>query len=713
MFSSRLEDRRLVLAFFPEQASQQAADAASQIAKVEGARNVVLQTAPGGEGARPFHDLALPGEILVVVTPRNHHLSETVQSLQSGGARSIFLTVGRSAPQSPAPDIALAIEGGLRAFLRRVEQLQHDIETSREYLVESVRLGHSASPAAQWIIDNAYVVQLIQREVRKEAPAIFKWHSRVRLRDLYALAHRMPDHLGGGISEETLTQFLRDAQTEREFDSQEIWAFPLLLKIALIESLSGLAVGGCRGQQLREAAFLWADRLAVSSRLSPEALENTIRRLGKESFAADRTFVTALGEQLQDQQNILQALEEHGLSTPLAELVRAEHERETSDALVAANTFGTLRTLSHIEFRDVFNAVSRSEAELTRDPSGVYGRSDFMTRDHARRAVAWLARKTERKESEVSRTAIALAAAADRDPERQVLHYLIGDGAPELERRLSYRPSLGRRFERLLKQHGTTVYVATIMLLTACFCAVALGIAVERGVTQPTLLAILAALAALPLSELSIQILHSLVISAFPPNILPKLDFRDGIPEEDATLVVVPMMLTGGEAIRRRGGETRSPYPGESRTESVLRAVFRFHRCRGTNYAGGRRLLKRRASGIAALNKTIRRRPISAVSPRTRNGLRREQEWIGRERKRGKIEELNAYLMRKATRDILAEGRLPKPIRYVITLDADTQLPPGAGRRMMETIAHPLNQVQIDPATRRAASAATRSFSRA
>ena len=319
-----------------------------------------------------------------------------------------------------------------------------------------------------------------------------------------------------------------------------------------------------------------------------------------------------------------------------------------------------------------------------------------MTRDRARRAVAWLARKTERKESEVSRTAIALAAAADRDPERQVLHYLIGDGAPELERRLSYRPSLGRRFERLLKQHGTTVHVATIMLLTACFCAVALGIAVERGVTQPTLLAILAALAALPLSELSIQILHSLVISAFPPNILPKLDFRDGIPEEDATLVVVPMMLTGGEAIRREVEklEIRSL---ANRERNLWFALFSdYTDAAEKTTPADAALLKTAREGIAELNKKYGEGRF-LLFHRERKWSETQKAWIGRERKRGKLEELNTYLC-EGKGDILAEGRLPKPIRYVITLDADTQLPPGAGKRLIETIAHPLNQAQIDEA---------------
>jgi hypothetical protein len=205
------------------------------------------------------------------------------------------------------------------------------------------------------------------------------------------------------------------AQRDQELIAQ-LWAFPLFLRIVLIEQLTDLAGRLSRVQQLREAAFLWADRIARSTRNGSDTLQQVVQRLHSEVFAQDPTFLTALAEQLQDQETALHSLTKAGFSTPLSELVRAEHEREAADALLAANAFGTLRTISHIDFKKVFEAVSRSESELRKDPAAIYAKSDFATRDSARRIVARIARQTGRMESEVSRAAVELASRWSDEP---------------------------------------------------------------------------------------------------------------------------------------------------------------------------------------------------------------------------------------------------------------------------------------------------------
>ena len=176
------------------------------------------------------------------------------------------------------------------------------------------------------------------------------------------------------------------------------------------------------------------------------------------------------------------------------------------------------------------------------------------------------------------------------------------------------------------------------------------------------------------------------------------MNFEDGIPEENATLIVVPMMLSTVEVVRREIEKLEVRFLA-NQDRHLFFSLFSDY----TDYSqptapNDAELLKAASEGIDALNA---RYPGGhfVLFNRNRAWSRSEQRWIGRERKRGKIEDLNAFLAGDGSSEILIRGALPLPIRSVITLDADTQLPAGSARRLIETIAHPLNRVQVDPAT--------------
>ncbi len=260
--------------------------------------------------------------------------------------------------------------------------------------------------------------------------------------------------------------------------------------------------------------------------------------------------------------------------------MRAEHEREAADALLAANAFGTLRTISRIDFKNVFEAVSRSEAELRKDPATIYSKSDFATRNRARQVVARIARQTKRPESDVARTRgrpgqADFAGASQPGP---LLPDSRGNrGSGEIV--TGYRAPVRQRTLRALRRNGEAVYFGSVLLLTVSFCLVATGLAWDRGIREPLLLALLAGLAAFPLSELAIQTLHSLLISTFPPELLPKLDYQAGIPEESATLVVVPMMLSNPAVVRREVEKLEIRYLANRQDHLYVFPVLGFRRC--------------------------------------------------------------------------------------------------------------------------------------
>jgi len=689
------QERRTVIAFFPEVSQANATTLKLRNLKAR----VSYYPANTESEPGPYSHLRLSGESLILCRSLIENLSQTIQTLHAGGARSIFLTAGDSPKQKQPPRSAVAnavaVTSGSSELQKTLDRFKSEMDAARDYLVESVRLGHPASPAAQWVIDNAYLIKLNLGEIRKELRDTYRKH-RLQMGRLVTLAQELVDKTGGRVSEDPMVRFLEDAQREEELDSAQLWAFPLFLRIVLIEDLTELAYRLSRVQQLREAAFLWADRIVHSSNEGAAALHQIAQRLRTEAFAQDPTFLTALAEQLQDQETALHSLSGEGLTVPVSDLVRAEHEREAADALRAANAFGTLRTISRIDYRKVFEAVSRSEAELRNDPAGIYPKSDFATRDRARQVVANIARQTKRLESEIARTAVELARGQLQEPSNQVLYYLIAEGIRGLERSISFRPSMQQRTLRTLRRHGEFVYLASIALLTISFCVVAGGLAWDRGVHQPFMLALLVGLAAFPLSELAIQTLHSLLISTFPPELLPKLNYQSGIPAESATLVVVPMMLSSTAVVQREVEKLEIRYLANRQDHLTFSLFSDFVDSDHRSTPQDTELLTAACEGIAELNRKYGgARFILFHRPRVWSST--QQCWIGRERKRGKLEDLNAFLA-EGVGDFIHEGHLPEEIHYVISLDADTQLPPGTALRMVETIAHPLNRVRIDPA---------------
>ena len=513
------------------------------------------------------------------------------------------------------------------------------------------------------------------------------------------------------MNEANITECLRQYQTAAPLSIAELWLFPLLLRMALFESLARLADRVNRAQQLREVAYLWANRLAAGMRRGTEEFEKMLARLDTEPFALEPCFVTSLAERLQDEENTLgpvqRWIEDRG-KTPLTDLVRSEHSDEASQRISTANAFGSLRALSRIDFTEIFEAVSLVDAELRNDPSGVYAQSDFATRDRCRRAVERIALESGLAELDVARRATTLAARRDAASSARTTHapyYLLAEGVAELEAAAGARVPLQIRLIRALRRQATLVYLTAVASLSAPLLALALAVAWEEGVHQRTMLAVLGALALFPLGELSIQIVNALVISLLPPDLLPKMDFRKGIPPEYATLVVVPMMLSSLEVVQQEVEKLEVRSPRKSRGEPPLRPVCRFHRFRGTGRSYGCFPAGGRAHGHRSIERALSheyRRSGRAVSPLSpaaclvgeraaldRMGEKarqagRPQQFAGRWRKPGDA----------------GCGQTAAPIRYVITLDADTQLPVSSARRLVETIAHPLNRVEIDPVTR-------------
>jgi len=644
-----------------------------------------------------FAALCLPGETAVAALAAPGSVERVVESMRGyAGPGAVFAIGEEILRESGAAPASLPPADCPRARLRAYEQ---QFNAACRDLEDAMRLDHALTAAAEWIHENAYVVRTQAAEVRRSLPRESpRWLASLQPRSdftrVFGIAGALVEATDCALSEAGIEACLREWSG---LTMRELWAFPMMLRIALIGSLAEVAWRVNRAQQLREAAYLWANRLSSAARLGEDQFARILAALDAETYTAEPHFAVCLAEQLQEEENALAPAEhwmESKLHASVPDLVKGEHAREAAERLSTANAFGGLRLLAHLEFAKIFEAVSVVEAELRSDPGAIYPASDFETRDECRRVLEHVARHSGAEEIEVARRAVALA----RCSNRQIPYFFLGPGIDELEREMRTSVPTGTRLVRAVRRHATATYLGAITLLSLCLTALVILAAREKGVREEALLAILAALAWFPVSELAVQIVNALVITLLPPRKLPKLDLRGGIGPENAALVVVPMLLIETGAVRRELEKLEVRFLANRDAHLYYGLFSDFTDAPTPATAGDDALFRAARDGIEALNARYGERFV--LFHREREWSRSEACWIGRERKRGKLDELNAFLCGEGDPSILRAGRLPAPIRYVITLDADTQLPPETARRMVETIAHPLNRIELDPATR-------------
>ena len=366
----------------------------------------------------------------------------------------------------------------------------------------------------------------------------------------------------------------------------------------------------------------------------------------------------------------------------------------------------SLRYIGDADWKKLFESISGTEHLLCQDPSRAYLRMDFASRDLYRRTVQELASHSEAGELEVARTAVQLARGVKtqgnlepRAIERRshVGYYLVDKGRPTLERQIGYRPPFSKAILRVIGHRPELFYLAGFELLTVTIMAFVLS---GLGTTVPFVWAFLLLL--IPATESAIGVMNQLTSFLFPPRPLPKLDFSDGIPDDCTTMVAVPTLLNNEQQVRHtvRDLEIRylgnrdanlhfalltdspdSPQPFDHR-DTLAGLCSELVRDLNEKYGGetgGRFFLFHRHQVY---------NPNEAV-------------WMGWERKRGKLLDFNNLLRGRYDSFPVKIGDLsilPR-VRYVITLDADTQLPRETAHRLVGTLAHPLNRAVIDPVT--------------
>jgi cyclic beta-1,2-glucan synthetase len=639
---------------------------------------------------------------------------------------SLFDDVGSlGVPLSPAQmqehAVRLAVESRAdphprrnTVLLRRLRQARQWIHMVCKDLSEEALLEQRTTPIAEWILDNEYIIEGNVRDVQQNLSPRFYEALPVQdnkpyrgLPRVYGLARELVSHSGLRLDSENIISFVEAYQSVHALTIAELWAVPQMLRVALIEGIQDLAARGLAELRDREIADFWANRLITANRRDPNHLFAIMAELTESQPAPSRYFAFHLIDHLYDEEAALAPVQswlERVFRAPLGELNAREQNRQTKDQISIGNAFTSLRQLALLDWRQIFEQVSRVERSLRLDPSGIYARMDFATRDRYRRAVEQIARRSGQAEEKVAKSAVELAAQSVRKAREDarwshVGAWLTGEGRHELGRAVHCRETFRFRLTQWAYRHHSAVYFLALGLVSALFIALILlpGL---RGQTREFRL-LIALLCLLPVSQLALEVVNYLVMRVFPPRVLPKMDFEtSGIPDSFRTLVVVPMLLADLQTVGAEVDRLEIRYLA-NREDNLLFSLFTdYTDSDEAHHEKDEPLLQNAIARLASLNERYGGGRFFLFH-RERTWSESEQKHIGWERKRGKLEELNrlidgtrppgaAQLVHVGDPGALAD------VRFVITLDSDTQLPSGTARRLIETLAHPLNQPRFD-----------------
>ncbi len=604
-------------------------------------------------------------------------------------------------------------------LLLRLSSNEELLLKAHAVLTQTVKEKHRISPAAEWLMDNFYLVEEqiytakkhLPKGYSKGLPQLVKG-ANVGLPRVYDLGVEIITHSDGHVDLRSLTKFIEAYQEVAPLKMGELWAIPIMLRLALIENMRRLAAQLMEEITNKKLANYWANKLQETAVKDPKDLVLDIADMARSNPPVDNSFVAELLRRLQEHSNaqsiaiswIEQNLSANGFSA--AEIVQLENQQQAADQVSISNSIGSLRFLSATNWQDFVEYVSLIEKMLREDPSGIYEKMDFSTRDAYRHKVENLAKYCGRTEQEVAQMALRLADAQKEGTKKfHVGYYLVDDGYDILEKMVQVKLPFSKKVRKFFSKKALLIYCISIIIFSLLLTFMVMNKA-KADVMPLWVVIAMTIISFIATSQLAISVVNWLTTILTNPMLLPKLDFSKEIPVEFSTMVVIPTMLSSGADIHTLVEALEVRYIANKNAHLYYALLTDFKDAAQQTMPEDEDLL---SLAITQVNELNARHGIGRNLPfmlfhRPRKYNKTEKVWMGFERKRGKLSELNQLLRGKGKENfetIIANEETFPCIKYIITLDSDTQLPRDAAQKLIGAMAHPLNAPVYNPKLQR------------
>ncbi len=607
------------------------------------------------------------------------------------------------------------------SFIRQVyEDLNGDITRK-----------HALPPAAEWLLDNYYVIEEQVNGLRKdlskknyyELPVLKKGPHKGVTR-IFALAMELVAHTHGRIEEDTLLKYLEAYQSHNILFEREITVIPAMLRLALIENVRMIC------EDIIETRKQWnlADE-AVEKWLAEKnddadkiigLFKNNGKAINVAIGAANHSFIEHLFYRLRRSgrkySDVLRYLDENldKFDTTTEIIAQKEHNAQAVITVSMGNCIVSLKYLSSMNWSDLFDAASYLEKILKQDPVATYSLMDINSRYYYKSEVEKIAKKYGVSELYIAKEALVLAKNAvpdidkttddenQDDRKRHIGYYIVGSGLEDLERRQKKNIKFFVKFKKSTENHQGILYMLSIITFTILITFLAIGYGMNHISANPLFYAILIAAAVIiPASEIVISITNWLVCKVKKPAVFPRLELKDGIPDNMSAMVVIPALLSSKKRVDELMENMENHYLGNREKNLYFALIGAFKDSDFEKNKDDKGIVKEASDRIVALNNKYAdgKKDIFYFYNRQRKYNEKDNNWTGWERKRGALMEFNDLLLgsEDTSFSFYSNELLPDAnIKYVITLDADTVLPLGMAKKMIGTMAHPLNKPVID-----------------
>ena len=604
--------------------------------------------------------------------------------------------------------------------LPRMDDNYHSILSIYTQLNDDIKEKHEVSSAAEWILDNFYLIEEQVKQLRCELekksylrlPVLkrgpFKGHARI-----FALVMELSLLSDGRINEVSLADCLNAYQEHNKICDREIWALPSVIKLVLLENIRNIC------EKISDTQTQWniADDIFDKILAGAEVDEESTTRLLQSTLKDEEmtfSFIEHLSNRLRAfgprYSAVSKFINEYvdAQEKGLGDVAQQELRSQSSVTVSAGNAITCLKYFATFDWSELFEAVSFVGQILCNDPDGTYPLMDLATRNIYRSKIEELSYICGIEETVIASKAVALATACKARGEAaertwHVGYYLIDKGTGDLLKALKANTIRISAMTRLARNHPQILYIGSIILITLLLTGIAARYAMDHALSNGWVWALAAIIAVLlPSSEIAVNIVNWIAAKTLNAAIFPALELKDGIPESMGTIIVIPTLLNNKAKVKELLANMETHYLS-NREENLYFALVGAFRDSDTEVPADLSVINAAMHGVRALNEkyAIDGAEIFFYFHRASQYSPENKKWIGWERKRGALMEFNDLLMGCEDTSFSYCSNSIKDfsnIKYVITLDSDTILPIGMAKKMIATMAHPLNKPVIDPA---------------
>ncbi len=592
-----------------------------------------------------------------------------------------------------------------------IPQMLQNFEFIKEVyklLNEHVKLGITIHPAGEWLLDNFYIIEETVKQVEKEL-TVKKYTNFIGIANgsyegfarVYVLASEIVAYTEGKIEKNDLIKYIESYQTKRTLNMDEIWNIGLFIQIAIINNIKEVCEKICSSQIQKYKVENIAERL-IENKSKSDIKFTDVNHISKYAFKDMRySFVEYMAYTLKRYgkkgYQYLKALEEmvEMTGSTVSDIIKKEHFDIAVKKVLMSNYITSIKKIQRIDFLEIFQKLNGVEEILNNDPANVYSKMDYKTKAYYRNKIKEISTKTKISEIYIAKKILEISNKSPKNTKQEhVGYYLIDNGIDELYEQLNYK--LNKKMDSNKK---TKIYILAITLFSIIISAL---MSLTLNSKNSWILIISFIVFLIPASEIVIQIIQYILSKFVKPKMIPKIDFSNGIDKQNETIVVIPTILKSKEKVRELMNKLEVFYLANKSDNIYFALLGDCSESKNEEEKFDKEVVEEGLKQANKLNQKYNKneKPIFHFLYRSRVWNNSEGCYLGWERKRGLLNEFNNYMLNinkgSFRVNTLEENNPIENLKYVITLDADTDLILESAFELVGAMAHILNKPIID-----------------